>query len=154
MRVYHAVKEDIDDLIRMRMGYIKEDLELSCEMEERLFGQIKTYFTEHLGKDCIGLLAEEGGKVIASAVLVLAEKPASPDFMTGKTGTIMSVFTEPGYRGRGIATGLVGQLIEEARKTGLCSVDLLATGMGKKIYEHLGFHEISYTPMRLRLQGE
>ena len=46
------------------------------------------------------------------------------------------------FRGRGIGTALVFAALEHARSLGLSTAVLGATGMGKRIYERLGFREV------------
>lgn len=54
-------------------------------------------------------------------------------------GFIGDVFTEPAYRGRGLATALNQEAIRWLRGKGVAMVRLLASEAGRPIYEKLGF---------------
>jgi GNAT superfamily N-acetyltransferase len=62
---------------------------------------------------------------------------------------ILNVYTEPGYRGRGIARQVVSAIGEWCRQEGFCSVALHASSMGRPIYEAMGFKPTN--EMRLEL---
>ncbi|TGE39393.1 GNAT family N-acetyltransferase [Desulfosporosinus fructosivorans] len=81
----------------------------------------------------------------------MSERPANPSFITGKTGTLLNVFTYPKYRRMGSATKAICKIIDEAKRLGVSSIDLSATQDGKPLYEKLGFIEPKCTQMRLQL---
>lgn len=89
--------------------------------------------------------------MVASCFLCIYEKPANPSFPHGLTGTVMNVFTEKSYRGKGIATELMHMLIQKADNLGLDYVELKATADGYPLYRKLGFQDFrsDYTDMRL-----
>ena len=43
------------------------------------------------------------------------------------------------------------KIIEESKLCGVSVIDLCATSSGKPLYQKLGFHESTYTAMRLKL---
>ena len=106
-----------------------------------------------MGSGFIAYLAETGNNIIATAFLVISEKPANPAFITGKIGTVLNVFTYPEYRKKGIATELLKRLIEEAKAQNVSYIELSATESGKPLYEKLGFQtkQSRYTEMKLQL---
>jgi GNAT superfamily N-acetyltransferase len=75
-------------------------------------------------------LAEEGGRAVGQAAL--REGPRGE-------GELMSVYTDPGYRRRGIGAALVGLAIDEARARGLERLELQPTDDSRRIYEREGF---------------
>lgn len=62
---------------------------------------------------------------------VLMPKPASP--------YILSMYTRPADRHRGLASLIVRRLIADARRLGYPRVTLHASDMGRPVYERLGF---------------
>ena len=62
---------------------------------------------------------------------------------------IMSMFTEPKLRGRGVATRLVEEMVREATRRGFRRIFLHASPMGRPVYERLGF--VDGNEMRLDL---
>lgn len=147
-----ATEKDIDDLINIRIDFLfEEEGGLSADEETAIRMQLATYFAKHINHDFIAILAEIDGTIVSTAFLAISERPANPVFITGKTGTLLNVFTYPEYRRKGLATQTVCRIIEEAKTLGASSIDLSATEDGKPLYEKLGFKEPKSTAMRLQL---
>ena len=86
-----------------------------------------------------GWLAEEQGRVVSGIGMMVIEWPPHPLHLEPLRGYILNVYTEPAYRGRGIAKQLTQLAMEEAKKRQLSLTILHATSMGKPLYEKLGF---------------
>jgi len=54
-------------------------------------------------------------------------------------GLIVSVWTEPGHRRRGVATRVVGAILAWCREQGVTRVSLHASAEGRGLYERFGF---------------
>jgi GNAT superfamily N-acetyltransferase len=155
MNYRKANLSDVNTLIKLRIDYLIEDIGSLTEDEERIIrSQLEAYFSKHINNDFIAILAEMDNRVVSTAFLVVTEKPANPAFITGRTGTLLNVLTYPEYRRRGIAKVVISQLIDEAKKLGVSSIDLSATEDGKPLYEKLGFIEAKtkYTQMKLQVK--
>ena len=83
--------------------------------------------------------------------MVIEERPANGSFITGIVGNLINVLTYPEYRHAGLATRVIGMLIEECRQLGVSAIDLNATEMGRGVYERLGFKVMRDVAMRLKL---
>ena len=148
-----AGMDDISELIRLRIAYMIDDFgsisdyERQC-MEEQLPG----YFERRLGKELIAFVAREGDGLVAAAYLLIIEKPANPYLPNGLYGEVLSVYTENEYRGQGICTQLMKNMIEYAKQNKLCRIDLRATEEGYPVYKKVGFEDRvqKYTDMCLR----
>lgn len=154
MKIRKATIEDIDILINLRFDYLLADRgKLTQEEETAIRSQLKSYFPKHIDKDFIAVFAVVDSQVVSTAFLAISEKPANPAFITGKTGTLLNVFTYPEYRKRGYATKTIEKIIEEAKNLKISSIDLSATPDGKPLYERLGFSQSKskYTHMNLRV---
>jgi GNAT superfamily N-acetyltransferase len=92
--------------------------------------------TVHLSRKVKALLLVV---ILLVALLTVIEKPANPFFPCGRSGYVLGVFTEPAYRGQGLATQIMAQILAEAKRLALDTVTLSASDMGKGIYEKLGF---------------
>jgi ribosomal protein S18 acetylase RimI-like enzyme len=66
-------------------------------------------------------------------------------------GYIWSVYTDPAYRGQGVARRLVQMAIDHLERCGCTSVVLHSSDAGKKLYSGLGF-ELA-TEMRLKFSA-
>jgi len=149
-----ADSDDIEILIRLRVAYLTEDYSGMSEKEQtNIITQLQDYFPKHIGAGFIAWLAEVEGAVVASVFLAVQEVPANTNFITGKTGTILNVFTYPTYRRKGIATELLKRIITEAKAFNLSFIELSATEMGRPLYEKFGFQieHSHYTKMKLSL---
>ena len=137
-----AVLSDIDDLIRMRLAYIRYDFGPQTPDTEKAIGkQLKDYFRIHLGKDCFVFTAKENDTIVATAFLVIVEKPANPRFLRGKIGDVLNVYTVPEKRRQGIAGKLMKMMIDYGQKLDLDFIELKATADGYPLYKKLGFED-------------
>lgn len=55
----------------------------------------------------------DNGIIAGCALLLVAEKPNSPAFITGKTGTVFNVYTNPKYRRKGYAKKIMNQILAD-----------------------------------------
>lgn len=152
-----ADSADIPELVRLRLAYFAEEFgTLAPEQITAIRAQLPQYFAEQLGSGCIAVAAARpDGTLAACALLTVAVKPANPSFPNGRTGYVLGVFTEPSERGKGLATGIMQRIQEEAKRLKLDQVTLSASDMGKPIYEKIGFHvhqtkftEMEWLPQR------
>ena len=148
-----AASSDIPDIISMRLGYMHEThTELTDEVFDEIAPRSEGYFQEHLNRDCRVYLAVDGEKVAGCIFFLLINKPASPLFITGKTGTLMNVFTLPEYRRQGIAKHLVEMAIEDGKEWELSYIELRSTNDGYPLYRSLEFAEDKSIYMNMKLK--
>lgn len=135
-----ATKDDIPELVRMRIAYMIDDFgSITDEEKSSMESQLPVYFEKYLDKQCVAFVAKDGSKVAAVALLVIMEKPANPFFLHGVLGEVLSVYTEPEYRGHGLCRQLMTNLVDYAKEHDLDRVDLSATDKGYPIYKKVGF---------------
>ena len=149
-----ANNKDISELIRLRIEYIRDDYgSISEDDKHAMKEQLPGYFEKRLGKDLIAFVARADGRLVATAYLLLIEKPANPSMQNGLVGEVLSVFTEKEYRGQGISTRLMNDVVNYAKENHLCYIDLKATEEGYSLYKKIGFEERNqkYKDMRLKL---
>ena len=98
----------------------------------------------------IGYIAEtEEGNAVGCGLLWLQPRPPSPMYPRSFVPYVMSMYTAPEARGRGIATAIVRRLVAWARAEGYPRVELHATPAGRPVYGRLGFQRTDQ--MRLAL---
>ena len=149
-----ATKQDIDELIRLRLAFIEDDHgPVSPHDKVCIEQQLLSFLNRKLGTELIVFVARDARKIVSVAYLNLFEMPANCRLLNGLFGEVFSVYTLPQYRGQGLCTALMQQLVEDAKSRGLSCIDLRATKDGYPIYKKLGFAETahSYTDMRLEL---
>lgn len=158
MITYRKAKPaDIPVLIELRLAYMHEThQDLDVAVFDKIAEQSKGYFQEHLRRDCVVYLAEDNDKAVGCVFFLLINKPASPLFITGKTGTLMNVYTLPEYRRMGIAEKLVSMTIEDGKAWDLSYIELRATECGYPLYKKLDFVEDKsiYMSMKLRFRED
>ena len=148
-----ATKEDIDELIRLRIAYMIDDFGSVRDHEkECMEKQLPDYFERKLGTELIAFVAKEADRIVSVAYLHIIEMPANSILLNGLYGEVLSVYTEPEYRGRGLCSKLMSNLIEYGKQRGLGRIDLSATDNGYPIYAKLGFKdkEHRYRDMRYK----
>ncbi len=131
---------DIPKLINMRIAFLEEDY---GDIEEQNILALKTslneYFQKHLSNEVIAYAAFNDKEIVSTVFLLITEPPASPNFPTGKIGTILNVYTKPKYRRKGLAGELLKIAINDSKKMDLSYLDLQATEVGVNLYHKLGF---------------
>ncbi len=143
MRIDKASDKDIEELVGLRLAYLQEDLgEISASDLQSLKGALPQYFRKHLNRDLFVYIAGEEKEILACAFLLVVEKPMSPVFITGKTGTVLNVYTKPEYRKRGYAKQLMNALLEDAKANELSVIELKATEDGYQLYKSVGFEDV------------
>ncbi len=143
---------DISELVRLRILYMIDDFgSITDEEREGMEKQLPGYFERELGKKLIAFVARAEGRLVAAAYLLIIEKPANPFFLNGLDSEVLSVYTEDSYRGRGICSQLMKNMIGYAREHKISRIDLIATDEGYPIYKKLGFEDKvqKYRDMRL-----
>ena len=150
-----ACQHDIPELIRMRIAYLVCDCGLGAEgNKEKIESKLKDYFARKLGKELIAFTAKDGDRIVSVVYLHIIEMPASTFVLNGFYGRILSVYTEPEYRGKGLCTSLMKQMVAYAKEEGINRLDLGATEAGYPIYKKVGFSDKTspYKDMRLVIE--
>ena len=134
---------ELDTFINMRIMQLTEeytstgkDVPAYVDLEAHL----KDYYNRHLSDGTfVSWLALDGDRIIGTSGMSFVEKPPYFGCPTGKLGLLSSMYTDPDYRGMGIAKELLKRVIEEARTYGCGAVHITASDMGVKLYTAYGF---------------
>jgi ribosomal-protein-alanine N-acetyltransferase len=117
------------------------DIPRLVELETELFADAawsaETWWAELAGRPRRSYVVLDGGDGI--------EGYAGVD-LGGDVADVMTVAVVPGWRGRGLADLLVGELVRRAGKSGAGSVMLEVradNGPARRLYERHGFEEVS-----------
>ena len=144
---------DLDLFVKLRLDFLSEmNKEKTEKSKEIITNSLKNYFEKYLGKnEFVGIICEYNGEIISSAFLAINEKPSNYNFVNGRIGTLLNVYTYPEYRKNGISTEIVKIIIEEAKKENVSEIELIATDDGEKIYRRFGFKESEMKYMNIIL---
>jgi len=135
-----AETSDIPQLINLRIDYLKEDFgNLSDKEEKEIVNQLEGFLRENLNRSLYVFVCEDDKNIVSCVFLQKNEVPANHEYLNGKYGTIMNVYTIPSYRRRGIAQTLLEMAVEKARKENLSALNLKASPMGYPLYKKIGF---------------
>jgi len=138
-------------LARQRAALFRDMHEFSAAAVRRHGRSFRPWLLRELRAGrLVGRVAESSSGVpIGGGLLWFQPRHPSPRFPQMEQPYLLSVYTEPAHRGRGVATAVVRALVEVARRRGYARVDLHATEMGRSLYAKLGFRPTNQ--MRLAL---
>ena len=149
-----ASPADVDELVRLRelmMGMLGE---LGEPPERTWRDACAAYLHTALVTGDAGALVVDDpttpGRLVACGVGTVTQRLPGPRTPNGRYGYIASMVTEVEWQGRGLATAIVGGLLDWFRSRGIHKVDLHATAHGEPIYRALGFAEGAFPELRWR----
>lgn len=153
MKFEKATIKDINMLTDLRLAYLQEDLGVITD-KQLIQESLPGYYEKHLNKDLMVYVARDDEDIIACAFLLIVEKPMSPSFITGKTGTVLNVYTKPEYRNKGYAKKLMTMMLEEATAQDVSVIELKSTEDGYLLYKSVGFEDVvvKYHNMKIVLK--
>ena len=148
-----ATIKDINGLTDLRLAYLQEDLGVITD-KELIQESLPGYYEKHLNKDLMVYVARDDEDIVACAFLLIVEKPMSPSFITGKTGTVLNVYTKPEYRNKGYAKKLMTMMLEDATAQDVSVIELKSTEDGYLLYKSVGFEDVvaKYHNMKIVLK--
>lgn len=148
-----ATIKDINGLTDLRLAYLQEDLGVITD-KELIQESLPGYYEKHLNKDLMVYVARDDEDIVACAFLLIVEKPMSPSFITGKTGTALNVYTKPEYRNKGYAKKLMTMMLEDATAQDVSVIELKSTEDGYLLYKSVGFEDVvtKYHNMKIVLK--
>ena len=135
---YRKMEEhDLGTFIGMRIAQLREE---GATEDIDLVPALTDYYHRHMADGTfVSWLALDGEKIVGTSGMSFVEKPPYFGCPSGKIGLLSSMYTDPGYRRRGIAKELLCRVVEEARTYGCGSVQITASDMGVLLYTDFGF---------------
>ena len=148
-----ATIKDINGLTDLRLAYLQEDLGVITD-KELIQESLPGYYEKHLNKNLMVYVARDDEDIVSCAFLLIVEKPMSPSFITGKTGTVLNVYTKPEYRNKGYAKKLMTMMLEDATAQDVSVIELKSTEDGYSLYKSVGFEDVvvKYHNMKIVLK--
>ena len=90
-------------------------------------------------REVAGVVAMAGGIIAGAALIQFKEALPIPLTVQAVRGYLFNVYTEPEFRGRGLARRMTETLLEEARNRGVGIAELHASKDAEKLYRAMGF---------------
>ena len=139
MLIREITPEDVEIIARMRVQMLDEvtDEPLPAQLE----GSVRRFVWKHMQDNtCLGVVAEDEGRVIADAVIYLFETMPDEVNVKGLTAMLYNVYTLPEYRGQGIMARMLPEVIRLAKEAGAVELKMTAEKKAIPLYERMGFH--------------
>ena len=139
MLIREITQDDVETIAHMRVLMLDEvtDEPLPWQLE----GSVRRFVWKHMQDNtCLGVVAEDEGKVIADAVIYLFETMPDEVNVRGLTAMLYNVYTLPEYRGRGIGTAVLRRCLAQGKPVYL----YVFTGNVRAValYEREGFRKV------------
>ncbi|MDA4124277.1 MAG: GNAT family N-acetyltransferase [Thaumarchaeota archaeon] len=132
---------DIDELVRQRRMMFA-DMKHGND-QERVIGDraYRKWALEKMKKGLLRcyLVTDEKGEIAAGGAAWLREEQPGPGHGARLVPYLMSMYTEPKFRRKGLASLIVQEAVGWAQKNGYPGMTLHASKEGRKVYPRLGW---------------
>jgi L-amino acid N-acyltransferase YncA len=145
--------EDLDDLLELINSLVDEGAEIVVNERVTRDGEVEWLASVLMRVErgqFVHLVAEVEGRVVASADL-------HPGRGSGSHVGVVGVVVKDGFRGVGIGSGMLGVIVDVARKRGLRLLVLSVFSSNVRavqLYERVGFVRCGLVPMRHFSRGK
>lgn len=135
-----ATAEDVETIVNLRIRFSNELVGAQpADKEAALRESLHNYFSEELNKSYFCWIAWIEGEAVAVNGMGLRIQPGNVVNPSGRWGYIMSVYTHPAHRRKGLSGELLNRMLATGREMGLTAFELHATHDGEPVYIKNGF---------------
>ena len=141
-RIRRAAMKDLDVLVEQRHKMFEEMGVGSAEERRIASDEYRTWARKHMRNGklvCFVAKMEESGGAVAGGCVWLRETQPAPWHPKGPVPYLLSMYTEPEFRGKGLATGIVKRAMRWASENGHSRMTLHASKPGKRVYSKVGW---------------
>jgi len=133
--------QDLEVLAQLRLELLREAGDIKGDTDTAALAEaIRKYLAEKMPQgEFLAWVAEVDNQIVATSGLVFFTRPPYHGNLSGLEAYIMNVYTIPMWRGQGIATALLKEIISFVKVTQTKRLWLHATEDGKRLYEKLDF---------------
>jgi GNAT superfamily N-acetyltransferase len=138
-----AVKEDIPELVKSRVEYLKvERPEVNALKEGLLALSLGNYFMRHLSAgDLVCWVAEFEGRMVGGVGICFNHYPPNFESMEEEMAQLINFYAEPGYRNDELEQRLFARLLEEAERRNVSLITVQDVEMGKGGNRNFGLYK-------------
>jgi GNAT superfamily N-acetyltransferase len=134
-----ATAADISSLVELRTAFLAE-VAGADPKDPALMQALWRYFSQTIPNgEFIAFLALAGGHAVAASGLVYHRHPPSATNLEGREAYVLNMYTLPAWRGRGIASALLRELVAVARKSNCRRIRLHAFPRAVSLYARAEF---------------
>lgn len=149
--IREATLNDIPEILRQRRRMYEDMHYTDHAAIDAMCAASSPYLQKSLSDGSFrAWLACSGDQTVAGGALIISPWLAHPYDLECRRATILNVYTDPEYRRRGIARGLLQTIVAWCRSAGLARVTLHASDDGRHLYESLGFKPSNEMRLTLR----
>lgn len=132
---------DLEALVNLRLDLVREVDDIQNDTDTAAIAEaIRKYLLDKMPQgEFLAWVAEVENQIVATSGLVLFTRPPYYGNFLGLEAYVMNVYTVPVWRGQGIATALLREIISFVKQTKAKRIWLHASKDGKPLYEKLGF---------------
>lgn len=155
VHIRRATVADADVLAHHRVAMFRAMGRLDEKDSETLRDASAEYFRRAIASGgyhaWVAVTIDTAATIVCGAGLridAILPRPGLRGTNLGPDGMLLNVYTEPAWRGRGLASRLVRAILDFARERGLERVNLHSSDDGRSVYERIGFvptNEMRYT---------
>lgn len=140
MEIKQLAKEDIPELLNLRIEQQKEYHECLNEEEKSIVENTRKYLEENLNKDFYMFGAYINGELVSICGYIVWLSLPTMTNIEGRIAYLCSAYTKTEYRGQGIIKELLNKSLEECKKHGIKRIKLNSSKENAiKTYSKLGF---------------
>lgn len=138
--IRRATMDDLEQVISLRIEFLGDCWQCDCSSDTVLQISTREYVERNLPTHALRVwFAETGGEVVATGGMIFFDRMPTVSNKIGREAYLLSVYTRPAWRGRGIANVMMREMIDHAWAEGVGRIFLHASDAGRPIYEKLGF---------------
>ncbi len=138
--VRRATLRDLDVLVRQRRSMWKSmGIRDKPELDEADRAYRRWAREGFRSGSLLGWLAESNGTIMGGGCLWLQRVQPRPGWNKGIQPYLLSMYTKPTFRGMGVASRIVEEAANWAKKNGYPQLALHASSLGRRVYSKFGF---------------
>jgi GNAT superfamily N-acetyltransferase len=146
-----ATINDVETLVMLRVAFLADVVQAGAP-DPVWLDAVRGYLRTALpAGQLIACLAEADGHAVGTGWLVYQQVVPSPASLSGRDGYVMTMYTVPAWRRRGIGRAILQMLLDRARQTDCRRVTLHSVPGARPLYGAAGFNPTE-TEMRLDLR--
>ena len=140
-KIRRATVKDMDVLVAHRRSMFEEMARLTPEKRRDAAASYREWAKEMIKQRLYhGYIVESaGGKVAASGCVWLRQVQPSRGHPASLVPYVMSMYTDPKFRRKGLASMIIKEAMAWAKKKGYGEMTLHASKVGRKVYSQLGW---------------
>ncbi len=143
MLIRKAALTDSEIFVKLRGEMRKERDQGYQESKNNFIMNTQRFFIENIKSGAfVAFVAIDNSEIVAMSGISVYNAPPTQEIPNGKIAYLMSMYTLPQYRHRGIATQLLELIVKEASLLGCDKITLNASPMGKPLYAKFGFKDV------------